>query len=30
VILCGWFILEVIDRIDDDVNNGMILWEGLL
>jgi hypothetical protein len=30
VILCGWFILEVIDRIDDDVNSGMILWDGLL
>jgi hypothetical protein len=29
VLIAGWFILEVIDRIDDDVNSGIILWEGL-
>jgi hypothetical protein len=30
VLLCGWFILEIVDRIDDDVNTGMIVFGSLL
>ena len=30
LLLAGWFILEIVDRIDDDVNTGMIVLGGFL
>ena len=30
ILIAGWFILEVIDRIDDDVNGGIIFLRGVL
>ena len=30
ILIAGWFILEVIDRIDYDVNGGIIFLRGVL
>lgn len=30
VVLIGWFVLEVVDRLDDDANPGLIDLPGYI